>query len=235
MALPSTNLGVSDIFYEANPSQSGVTDMSFLDIAAVSYFEGPNGTNAKPYNYWGETGGIGTGGSNRIYGTTTRAGSNYFMDDFKGLTYYYDNSTFLVKINITNNLNPNAPFPPPGTNNDINISATLYDSTYFYQYGVNGGGLVLSGGGTYSATISQTTSPIIFRGYWQVDLSPSPQLEANSKVDITINGNAKVTNGAINAGPGTTSFLGSTYGNEDVAYYSLLGGTGLYIDIYCHP
>ena len=59
--------------------------------------------------------------------------------------------------------------------------------------------------------------------------------DLNSKVDITINGNAKVTNGTINAGPGNTTFLGSTYGNEDVAYYSLLGGTGLYIDIYCHP
>ena len=234
MALPSTNIGVSDIFYQANPSQSGITNLSFLDIAAVSYFEGPNGTNAKPYNYWGETGGIGTGGSNRIYGTTARAGTNYPMSDFLGLTYFYDNSTFLVKVNFTNNLLPNAPFPPPGTNNDININATLYDSTYTYTYGVNGGGLVLTNGGTYNATISQTTSPIIFRGYWQVDLSPTPQLQAGAKVDISINGVAKVTNGTINAGPGNTTFTGAVYGNEDVAYNGTLGGTGLLIVVTCH-
>lgn len=234
MALPSTNIGVSDIFYQANPSASGVTNMSFLDIAAVSYFEGPNGTNVKPYNYWGETGGIGAGGSNRIYGTTARAGADYPMGDFLGLTYFYDNSSFLVKADFTNNLPTNAPFPPPGTNNDVNVNVTLYDSTYTYTYGVSGGGLLMPTGGTFVSTISQTTSPIIFRGYWSIDISPGPLLVGGALVDISINGSAKVTNGAVGAGPTPTNFTGAVYGNEDVAYNGSLGGTGLLIVVTLH-
>lgn len=233
MALPSTNIGISDLFYMANPSLSGITDLSLLDIASVSYFDGPNGTNAEPYNYWGQTSGPGTGGSNRIFGLPVQAGT-YFMSDFLGLTYYYDNSSFLVKVDFTNNLPPNTPPPPFPTDNDVNINVTLYDSTFTYTYGVSGGSLVLTNGGTYSATISQTTSPIIFRGYWKVDISPGPFLVAGALVDISINGSAKVTNGTINAGPTPTSFDSATYGTEDVAYNATLGGTGLLIVVTCH-
>jgi len=82
MALPSTNLGLSNIFYEANPLSSGINNLSLLDIASVSYFSGPNGGNAEPYNYWGESE---LSGANRIYGTTARAsGNNYPMGDFRG-------------------------------------------------------------------------------------------------------------------------------------------------------
>jgi hypothetical protein len=233
MALPTTNLGISDIFYQANPSASGVSNLSLTDIAGVSYFEGPNGTNAYPYNYWGVNGSIGASGSNRIYGQFQRT-SNYQMTYFRGLTYFYDNSSFLVKVNFTNNLNPNAPFPPPGTNNDITISATLYDSTYTYTYGVSGSGLVLTNGGTYNATISQTSSPIIYKGYWKVELSPSPQLQAGAKVDISINGTNYVLNSTINAGPSPTTFSGATLGSPFVGAYSPLGGTGLLIVVTCH-
>ena len=233
MALPSTNIGISDLFYMANPSLSGITDLSLLDIASVSYFDGPNGTNAEPYNYWGQTSGPGTGGSNRIFGLPVQAGT-YFMSDFLGLTYYYDNSSFLVKIDLTNNLPPNTPPPPFPTDNDVNINITLYDSTFTYQYGVAGGSLVMTNGGTYNATISQTTSPIIFRGYWKVEISPSAFLVAGALVDISINGSAKVTNGTINAGPSPTSFDSATYGTQDIAFNGTLGGTGLLIVVTCH-
>jgi hypothetical protein len=232
MALPSTNIGVSDIFYQANPGASGVTDLSFLDIASVSYFSGPNGSNVEPYNYWGESE---NSGANRIYGTIARAGgTDYPMGDFLGLTYFYDNSSFLVKVDLTNNLPPNAPFPPPPTDNNVSINATLFDSTFTYQYGVAGGSIVMTNGGTFTSTISQTTSPIIFRGYWKVEISPSPNLVAGALVDISINGSAKVTNGTINAGPTPTSFDSATYGTEDVAYNATLGGTGLLIVVTCH-
>ena len=233
MALPSTNIGISDLFYMANPSLSGITDLSLLDIASVSYFDGPNGSNAEPYNYWGQTSGPGTGGSNRIFGLPVQAGT-YFMSDFLGLTYYYDNSSFLVKADFTNNLPANAPFPPPGTNNDVNVNVTLYDSTYTYTYGVSGGGLLMPTGGTFVSTISQTTSPIIFRGYWSIDISPGPFLVGGALVDISINGSAKVTNGAVGAGPTPTTFTGAVYGNEDVAYNGTLGGTGLLIVVTLH-
>ena len=231
MALPSTNLGVSDIFYQANPSLSSITDLSFLDIASIAYFTGPGGSNVEPYNYWGQSQ---DSGANRIFGLSVNSGSNYLMSDFRGLTYFYDNSSFLVKVDFTNNLPPNAPPPPFPTDNDVNINATLYDSTFTYTYGVVGGGLVMTNGGTYNATISQTISPIIFRGYWKVEISPSAFLVAGALVDITINGTAKVTNGTINAGPTPTSFDSATYGTEDIAFNSALGGTGLLIVVECH-
>ena len=231
MALPSTNLGISDIFYNANPALSNITDLSFLDIASVSYFSGPNGSNVEPYNYWGQSE---NSGANRIFGLSVNSGSNYLMGDFRGLTYFYDNSSFLVNVDFTNNLPANVPFPPPPTDNDVTINATLFDSTFTYQYGVSGGGVVMTNGGTYSATISQTTSPIIFRGYWKVEISPSAQLVAGALVDITINGSAKVTNGTLNAGPTPTSFDSATYGTQDIAFDGTLGGTGLLIVVTCH-
>jgi hypothetical protein len=231
MALPSTNLGISDIFYNANPALSSITDLSFLDIASVGYFSGPNGSNVEPYNYWGQSE---NSGANRIFGLSFNSGSNYLMGDFRGLTYFYDNSSFLVNVDFTNNLPANVPFPPPPTDNDLSINATLFDSTFTYQYGVSGGGTVMTNGGTFTSTISQTTSPIIFRGYWKVEISPSAQLVSGALVDITINGTAKVTNGTINAGPTPTSFDSGTYGTEDIAYNGTLGGTGLLIVVTCH-
>ena len=231
MALPNTNLGISDMFYAANPALSGITDLSLLDIASVGYFSGPNGSNVEPYNYWGQSQ---DSGANRIFGLSFNSGSNYEMSDFLGLTYFYDNSSFLVNVDFTNNLPANVPSPPPPTDNDVTINVTLFDSNFTYQYGVAGGSIVMTNGGTYNATISQTTSPIIFRGYWKVEISPSPQLVAGALVDITINGTAKVTNGTINAGPTPTSFDSATYGTEDVAYNATLGGTGLLIVVTCH-
>lgn len=231
MALPNTNLGISDIFYSANPSLSSITDLSFLDIASISYFSGPNGSNIEPYNYWGQSEGA---GANRIFGLSVNSGSNYLVGDFRGLTYFYDNTNFLVNVDFINNLPANSFSPPPPTDNDVTINATLFDSTFTYQYGVSGNALVTTNGGTYNATVSQTTSPIIFRGYWQVEISPSPQLVGGALVDITINGTAKVTNGTINAGPTPTSFDSATYGTEDVAFNATLGGTGLLIVVTCH-
>jgi hypothetical protein len=231
MALPNTNLGISDMFYAANPALSGITDLSLLDIASVGYFSGPNGSNVEPYNYWGQSE---NSGANRIFGLNFNSGSNYLMSDFLGLTYFYDNTNFLVKVDFANNLPANAPFPPPPTDNDVSINVTLFDSTFTYQYGVAGGSIVMTNGGTYNATISQTISPIIFRGYWKVEISPSPNLVAGALVDITINGSAKVTNGTINAGPTPTSFDSATYGTEDVAFNGTLGGTGLLIVVTCH-
>lgn len=94
--------------------------------------------------------------------------------------------------------------------------------------------MVTTNGGNYNATISQTTSPIIFRGYWSIDISPGPFLVGGALVDISINGSAKVTNGAVGAGPTPTTFTGAVYGNEDVAYNGTLGGTGLLIVVTCH-
>ena len=229
MALPSTNLGLSNIFYEANPTQSGINDLSLLDIASVSYFSGPNGGNAEPYNYWGESE---LSGVNRIYGTTARAsGNNYPMGDFRGLTYYYDNSTFQVTLEVTNNLVSIVPPGPPGPpffDNDVNVNVELWDSSFAYQYLAGGGGAAAPG--SYGpSSVSQTNDPIIFRGYWKVTISGAFPSFAGGNADLSINGTSKFTGQAVAAGPGGSTFTSTTYGTQDVASFG--GFTGLYFSV----
>lgn len=227
MALPSTNLGLSNIFYEANPLSSGINNLSLLDIASVSYFSGPNGGNAEPYNYWGESE---LSGVNRIYGTTARAsGNNYPMGDFRGLTYYYDNSTFQVTLNVTNNKTNPPPFPPPPVDNAVNVNVELWDSSFAYQYLI-GGGMAMAPGTYGPSAVSQPTGdPIIFRGYWKVTVTGANPSFAGGTCNISINGTSKVSGGSIPGGSGGATFDSSTYGTEDVASYG--GFTGLYFDV----
>lgn len=226
MALPSTNLGLSNIFYEANPTQSGINNLSLLDIASVSYFSGPNGGNAEPYNYWGESE---LSGVNRIYGTIARAsGNNYPMEDFKGLTYYYDNSTFQVTLDVVNNL-VSTPPPPFPIDNDIDVTLELYDSSFAYMYIQQGSGVVTAPGTTGNIVASSTSDPIIFRGYWKVIIGAMFPSFAGGTCTININGTTKVNSVSIPSGPGQTTFDSATYGTADVAAY--LGLTGLYFEV----
>jgi len=222
MTLPTSDISMSAIWSEANsPYSSG--QLSLLTMSFFSYFAGPNGSNSQTDNNWGMHEGS---GANRIYGLAAKT-SDYEIGDYSGLTYYYDNSAFLVNVNFTNNI---ATGTPP-TDNNLNINVFLYDSTFSYNY-MAGGGLVTAGGGTYSSTISQTTNPIIYRGYWKVEISANPTFSGGT-ANITINGNAKVTGGTINAGPTPTSFDSNTYGTEDIAFYGGLGGDGLLFDVVC--
>jgi hypothetical protein len=226
MALPSTNLGLSNIFYEANPLSSGINNLSLLDIASVSYFSGPNGGNAEPYNYWGESE---LSGVNRIYGTTARAsGNNYPMGDFRGLTYYYDNSTFQVTLDVVNNLISTGP-PGPPVDNDIDVTLELYDSSFVYNYLQSGSGMVSAPGSTGALQASSTSDPIIFRGYWKVKIGAMFPSFAGGTCVIKINGTTKVSAGSIPSGGGQTTFDSSTSGTQDVALY--LGLTGLYFEV----
>jgi hypothetical protein len=209
---------------EANGTPYAGGILSLNDMSFFSYFAGPtpNGSGARADYNWGQGE---AAGANRIYGTTAKT-TNIRVGDFEGLTYYYDNTNFFIDVVFINNLPPNAPFPPPPTDNDLNITAALYDSTYTFSY-VSGGNMVPSGGGNYNATISTTTTPIIFRAYWIVNIIATPLLIPGALVDISINGNNLVTAGAIPPG-GLTSFDGITYGTEDVA------GTGLIIQVICY-
>jgi hypothetical protein len=151
------------------------------------------------------------------------------MDDFKGITYFYDNSSFQVTLNATNNIAP-LPFPPnPPGSSDVNVTVELYDSNLTLQY-MSGGGMVGENGGTYGpSSISQTNDPIIFRGYWKVTVAGAGPMFGGGSCDIVINGNTKVTGGSVAAGPGGSTFDSATYGTEDVVSYG--GYIGLYFDI----
>jgi hypothetical protein len=194
-------------------------------MSFFSYFAGPNGSNSLTDNNWGVHEGS---GANRIYGLAAKT-SSYAMGDYSGLTYYYDNSTFQVTLEVTNSLAP-LPFPPnPPGSNDANVNIELWDSGFSYQY-LLGGGMAAENGGTYGpSSVSQLTDPIIFRGYWKVNVGGVGPMFGGGSCDILINGNTKVTGGAVAAGPGGSTFDSVTYGTEDVASYG--GYTGLFFKV----
>ena len=223
MAVPTSNISLTSIYEEANGVGTMGTDVSFATLASCSYFDGPNGSNFISYNAWGQ--GTMTG-NNRIYGLTNLS-ANYSFQNFSGKTYYYDNSTFQVTLNVTNNL-VSTPPPPFPIDNDVNVTIELWDSNFLYQY-LAGGGIAMAPGTYGPASVSQTTTPIIFRGYWKVTISGAFPSFAGGTADLSINGTSKFTGQAVAAGPGGTTFDSSVYGTEDVASFG--GFTGLYFDV----
>jgi hypothetical protein len=222
MAVPTTNVKFSDIWSEANGTYStGILSLNTMSF--FSYFSGPNGSNSQAANNWGQGEGS---GANRILGTTAKT-TNIQVGDFDGLTYFYDNSTFQVTINITNNL-VSTPPPPFPIDNDVNVNVELYDSGFSYQY-LAGGGLAAAPGTFGPNAISQTNDPIIFRGYWIVTVGGAFPSFAGGTCNIDINGTNFVTGGTVPAGPTGASFDSTVYGTADVAAFG--GFTGLYFDV----
>ena len=164
MAIPSTNIELAnDIYGEANGGYTS-GQVSLNDISFYSYFAGPNGTQSILYNAYGRGE---NSGLNRIYGTNAVSNPDD-MDDFKGITYFYDNSSFQVTVNVTNNKTNPPPAPPaPPVDNDVNVTVELFDSSLSIQY-ITGGGMAMAPGSYGPSPISQTNDPIIFRGYWKV-------------------------------------------------------------------
>jgi hypothetical protein len=128
MAVPTSNISLTSIYEEANGVGTMGTDVSFATLASCSYFDGPNGSNFISYNAWGQ--GTMTG-DNRIYGLTNLS-ANYSFQNFSSKTYFYDNSTFQVTLNITNNLISTPP-PPFPIDNDVNVNIELWDSFFLSQ------------------------------------------------------------------------------------------------------
>jgi hypothetical protein len=224
MAVPTSNIKFSDIYAEANGSySSGI--ISMLTMSFFSYFAGPNGSNSQAANNWGQGEGS---GANRILGTSAKT-TNIAVSDFDGLTYFYDNSTFQVTLNVTNNKTNPPPFPPPPVDNAVNVNVELWDSSFSYQY-LAGGGMAMAPGTYGPSAVSQPFGdPIIFRGYWKVIVTGANPSFAGGTCNIDINGTSKVSGGTVAAGPGGSTFDSATYGTEDVQAYG--GYTGLYFDV----
>lgn len=222
MTLPTSNISFKNIWEEANGTySSGI--ISLLTMSFFSYFAGPNGSSSQTTNNWGQGEGS---GANRIYGTTAKT-TGIQVGDFDGLTYYYDNSTFQVTLDVTNN--KTNPPPPPPVDNAVNVNVELYDSTFSYQY-VQGGGMAMAPGTYGPSAVSQPTGdPIIFRGYWIVTISGANPTFAGGTCNIDINGTNYVTGGTLSAGPTPNTFNSTTYGTADVTSYS--GYTGLYFTV----
>jgi hypothetical protein len=229
MAVPLTNTKFSDIWSEANGTYStGILSLNTMSF--FSYFAGPNGSNSQPDNNWGQGE---ASGANRIYGTSAKT-TNISVGDFnnggvglQGLTYFYDNATFQVTLNITNNLISTPP-PPFPIDNDVNVNVELYDSGFSYQY-LAGGGMATAPGTFGPTAISSTDDPIIFRAYWIVTVSGAFPTFAGGTCNIDINGNNFVNGGAVPAGLTGASFDSLGFGTADVAAYGAY--TGLTFDV----
>jgi hypothetical protein len=210
MTVPSTNVKFSDVWSEANGTYtSGSLGLQY-QMSFYSYFSGPNCAFVVGDNNWGQGENL---GADRIYGTSAKT-TNIKVGDFKGLTYFYDQSRFRIFINVTNNAStPN--------DDDVQVTVTLFDSAFTYSY-VTGGQLV-DAGDNVSFDISLSTTPIIAIGYWQVSLETTMAF-TGSIVDISINGTSKVS--SVSLPQGTTTFFDSnTYGVQGA------DGNGLTFDI----
>jgi hypothetical protein len=193
-------------------------------MSFFSYFSGPNGSSNEPDNNWGQGE---ASGDNRIYNTTAKT-TNIQVGDFDGLTYFYDQTNFKIVLNATNNISAQ----PAPVNNDLSIILNLFDSSFTYNYVGGNSGILLAGGGNYNADISQATTPIIFRAYWQVEVSTDPNFGGGS-VTIDINGTNYANLIALTAGPTPNVLDSNTYGTADVAFFGGMGATGLQFDITC--
>ena len=225
MTVPSSNIQLAnDVYAEANGGYSS-GQVELFDLGFQSYFNGPNGANTIGYNAWGR--GVGSG-DNRIYGTTATS-TNMNLNGFAGLTYFYDNSTFQVTLDVVNNL-VSTPPPPFPIDNDIDVTLELYDSTITYMYIQQGSGMVNAPGNTGNIVASSTSDPIIFRGYWVVKIGAGFPTFAGGSCNININGTSKVTGGTLPSGTGQTVFTSTgSFSTQDVATY--LGLTGLYFEV----
>jgi hypothetical protein len=221
MAVSGTNISMTSIWSEANTG-STPNDISVSDLFKKSYFEGPNGSFTIDYNAWGQYGN--TSGDDKIYGLITENNENSW-GDFSGLTYYYNNSTYLVGLQVNNSLPP----PAGGYNNDYTVYVELWNSPYTYTY-VATGAIPVAQGTVYGPSIISTTStPIINAGYWRITFISDNLDPAITTLfaDITINGNS--TTQPLTASPvATDTFTGTEY----VSYYAgFYNGIGLQFDI----
>jgi len=234
MAVPTSNIGISSIYSEANGGSPGSgSNIKVSDLFKKSYFEGPAplGNNTLSYRAWGQYGN--TSGADRIYGLTAK-NTNNSWSDFSGKTYYYDNSTYKVGLRIRNSLQapPFPPIPPtPPTANDIAVEIWLYDSTGTYGYLASGAinAPAQAGGFDQTTTQSTTSNPIIAIGYWAVRITTNQLYPpGNKNVSISLNGTNYVS--TTIAANGATTYNYSTYGTVNIASTGQ-GYTGVYFDV----
>lgn len=180
MTTPSTNIGIADIFIEANGS--GGTDISFADLARISFFEGAGGSGAFAFNGYGRQGN--TIGANRIFGLSVQ-NTPQAIGDFTSKDYFYNGTTFNIFLQFDNQLPiPSFPFPPFG--NDFTVQLELFDSTDTFQYATGSIGAVAQATGLINIEQASVT-PLINLAYWRMTISSDPQ-GGGGTTNLDING-----------------------------------------------
>jgi hypothetical protein len=222
MTTPSSPIGFSDIYSEANGASPG-SATSFKTLASSSYFDGPNGFNTIAYNGWGQS-----RGNNGIFNVQGLGATPYKFSDYRSIPYYYDQTNTQVIFNFTNN-------SPGFIGNDFNFTLYYRDSTLTYSYLV-AGAFIPNGSPPSTIQVDQPTTPLIYGCNWVLEIDANPPYPTGTKADltITINGTNLLNPTPINTGKNTFDYTGTGggLGNEYMQYNWPAGGlTGSYADI----
>ena len=227
MALPSTNLGLDDIYQESTPGFS--TSESLGGISYNSWAQGPLGSGTYTYNGYGmdgSGGGVPVGG-NVIYNFPDLSSSvpdPTSFAEFVNNQFYFDGTTFDIKYSYNNTVN-NVPFPPPGINNDVNVQVDCYDYNGVYtvhnSFAINAAG-GMSQGATSAPVGGLTNSPLVDNVYWSIQVNTAGG-NTISNIAFSVNGTVR-----INVGSGGGNFTWTSGG----ASQGFTNSSGILYDVY---
>lgn len=226
MPLPSTNLGLDDIYQESTPGWS--SSESLGNISYKSWAQGPLGSNTYSYNGYGmdgSGGGVPVGG-NVIYNFPDLDSSIPDPTSFAEFTnnqYYFDGTTFDITYSFNNTV-PDVPFPPPPINNGVTVQVDCYD--YNGVYSVHNSFAINAPGGFSQGATSipggSTASPLVDNVYWAINVTTNP---GNTLTNIAFKVNGTTV---INVGPGGGSFTWQSGG----ASQGYTNSSGILYDVY---
>lgn len=223
MAVPTTNVKFDDIWFEANNTNLVTTnDIPATSLFGKSYFDGPNGSSTISYNGWGSQ------TSDLILGITSSA---YNWGQFRGLSYWYDNTTWDVRYRVNNNL----PIPTPPARpdeNDCNVFINLTDNTEVYQYltsnSITANANTSVGYVTFSVS-GYGGTPLIYNVYYNIVIQTSPSW-VSGQFDLTINSVGFATSVPIYNGTNNYSYSG--LGGNSTIDANSVSGVAFEITIY---
>ena len=172
MATPSSPIGFSNIYSEAN-GVAPVSATSLDTLAQRTYFQGPNGTNAVGFNCWGQG-----EGNNGIYAVQSLTGNLISFNNYREVSYYYDNNQYQVSLNIINNT----------STDDFTVTVYYMDTTLTYNYLVMSAGTIFPASSFPAQVVSQTNSPLIYGCNWNLQIESNPFYAGTADVSMDING-----------------------------------------------
>lgn len=226
MALPSTNLGLDDIYQESTPGFN--TSESLGDISYNSWAQGPLGSATYTYNGYGmdgSGGGVPIGG-NVIYNFPDLSSSvpdPTSFAEFQNNQFYFDGTTFDIKLSWNNTLN-NTMFPPPPVINDVDVQVKCFDYNGVYKvhndFSINA--LAATSAGPQSIPGGVTTSPLVDNVYWEIIVNTAPG-NTISNIAFSVNGTVR-----INVGSGGGNFTWQSGG----ASQGFTDSSGILYDVY---
>lgn len=225
MALPSTNLGLDDIYQESTPGFS--SSESLGGISYNSWAQGPLGSNTYTYNGYGmdgSGGGVPVGG-NVIYNFPDLSSSvpdPTSFAEFVNNQFYFDGTTFNIQYSYNNTLN-NVMFPPPPIINDVNVQVDCYD--YNGAYMVHNSFNITANGGTSQGAAQipgfvANSYPLVDNVYWSIQVNTTPG-NTISNIAFSVNGTT-----VINVGGGGGTFDWTT------ASQGYTNSSGIVYDVY---